>query len=118
MKQPNSTFIIYAREDGEVLKELKKHLQPLVRSNEIDLWDEGMILAGAEWSEEIKERLNASDIVLLLISASFFNSQYIFEVELQVAIERYEKSLCIIIPIIVADCYWEGDLGQTHERTR
>lgn len=107
--QPLSTFIIYAREDREALEKFRKHLQSLVRCKELYVWYDGEILPGMEWDMEIKDKLNSSHIVLLLISASFFNSDYILETELPHAIERYDNHLCKIIPIIITDCLWEVD---------
>ncbi len=107
MEQPLSTFIIYAREDREALEAFKKHLKPLERCGELFVWYDGEILAGAEWDKEIKEKLNSAEIVLLLLSTSFVNSDYIFDTELPHATDRYDKNLCIIIPILITDCYWK-----------
>lgn len=106
MIQPLSTFIIHAREDREALNTLKKHLKPLERCNELFVWYDGEILAGAVWDLEIREKLSSADIVLLLISASFLSSDYIFDVELPDATARYDKGLCTIIPILITDCLW------------
>lgn len=107
MKEPLSTFIIYAREDWEALEKFKKHLHLLVRCKELFVWYDGEILGGMEWDKEIKDKLDSADIVLLIITSSFFNSDYIFEVELPRAIERCDDNLCKIIPIIFTDCAWE-----------
>jgi hypothetical protein len=68
-----------------------------------------MIKPGQIWGEEIVKKLNQSDIILMLISASFFNSKYIRTVELKLAKDRHDKGRVRLIPIIARECYWQDD---------
>ena len=51
----------------------------------------GAIKAGEVWDEQIRRELEAADIILLLISVDFNNSQYIWNKELKTAMERHER---------------------------
>jgi len=84
---PVKIFFCYAREDEPLLNKLKTHLRPLQRENLIEVWCNRDISAGIEWETEIKEHLNAAQIVLLLVSPDFMDSDYCYSVEMKKALE-------------------------------
>jgi hypothetical protein len=100
-------FCCYAHEDGALLKKLKTHLRPLQREGLIELWDDRDISAGAEWEHEIREHLDAAQIILLLVSPDFMNSDYCYSVEMKHALERHERGEARVIPIILRPVLWE-----------
>jgi predicted RNase H-like nuclease (RuvC/YqgF family) len=102
-----NVFFAYAREDAEIRSKLSNHLAPLRRNNYISEWYDGEILGGEQWDEVIKDKLNAADIILILVSSDFIASQYAFTFEFSNALERHEHSLAVIIPIIVRPCAWQ-----------
>jgi GTPase SAR1 family protein len=104
-------FFCYAREDEELLKKLKSHLRPLQRQGLIDTWHDREINAGTEWEEEIRRQLNSAQIILLLISPDFMNSDYCYSKEMQSALVRHERGEARVIPVILRPVYWQGLLG-------
>ncbi len=104
-------FFCYAHEDEELLKKLKAHLRPLQRAGLIDVWYDRDINAGTEWEQQVKEHLNTAQIILLLISSDFMDSDYCYSVEMQRAMERHSKGEARVIPIILRHVYWQGVLG-------
>ncbi len=113
MEHPINIFIAYAREDANYLAELRGHLRALERQGKVNIWYDGEILAGKKWEEEIERELERADIFLMLISASFMNSDYAYTKEMSQAIVRHDKGECVIIPIIARACAWERTpLGQ------
>jgi len=105
---PLKLFIIYAREDQPALLELKAHLRPLEKRGDLTVWYDGGILPGQDWDKAIKEQLTTADIVLLFISKSFFNSEYIEKVELKKALERHQKGEAVVVPVIVKPYMWDA----------
>jgi hypothetical protein len=97
-------FISYASKDKRYMEKLKKHFSGLIRSNAISEWDGQAILPGADWQEQIKQKLEQANVILFLISAEFMDSDYIHDVELKKAIERYNQGKVRIIPIILRSC--------------
>src|SRR5437868_6618629 len=93
-------FFCYAHEDASLLKKLKAHLRPLERLGLIEMWYDREISVGTEWETEIKERLNSAQIILLLVSSAFMNSDYAYGIELEHAIKRHNLGEARIIPII------------------
>jgi hypothetical protein len=99
--------VCYAREDEAALKELLVHLGVLKRQGFFDVWYDREISAGTERMREIDKHLDNAQIILLLISQYFMNSNYCYLVEMQRAIERHEKGEARVIPILLRPVYYE-----------
>jgi hypothetical protein len=99
-------FISYAHEDEPFRVELDKHLRLLQRSGVISNWNDRRIGAGAEWKGQIDAHLASAEIILLLISADFMDSDYCFDVELKRAMERHERGEARVIPVILRPVNW------------
>ena len=100
-------FVSYSHKDERLLNELKTHLSPLRRLNLIETWDDRSIEAGEDWREEISANLERADIILLLVSADFIDSDYCYEKEMGRALERHEKREARVVPVIVRAAKWE-----------
>ena len=101
-------FISFAHEDQPFRDGVVEHLAMLRHDGLIDAWDDERIDPGSEWDAEIRRRLEAAQIVLLMVSSSFLSSQYIWQVELRRAIERHEAGDAYVIPVFCRDCDWQG----------
>ena len=64
-------------------------------------------MPGKEWDATIKERLRSADIILLLISPDFIDSDYIWDTELKTAMQRHEQGTATVVPIILKPCQWQ-----------
>jgi len=53
------------------------------------IWADTDINAGALWENEIQKHLNNSQIILLLASPDFIDSDYCFSMEMKRALERH-----------------------------
>ena len=102
-------FYCYAREDKDLRDELEKHLRTLKRQGKITSWHDRDISAGKNWEIEINTNLNTADIILLLISPDFMDSDYCYSIEMKRALERHHKHEARVIPIILRDCDWEDE---------
>jgi hypothetical protein len=94
-------FISYSHEDEEYRKQLKSHLSALERIGLITNWHDRMITAGSEWEGKIDDNLNQAGVILLLISSSFIDSKYCFDVELKQALQRHKDGESLVIPVII-----------------
>ena len=106
---PVTIFFCYAREDEALLNKLKIHLRPLQRQGLIDLWYDRDINAGAEWEQEIEKHLDTAQIILLLVSPDFMDSEYCYSIEMKRALERHARGEAKVIPIILRPVYWHGE---------
>jgi len=85
---------------------LDKHLSALRRSAVISSWHDRRISPGADLDCEVDQHLNRSDLVLLLISPDFMNSDYCYRREMQAALKRHAKGQVRVIPIILRPVDW------------
>ena len=100
-------FLSYSHKDEEYRSELEIHLASLKREGLIEVWHDRRIEAGDEFDREISQNLEDADVVLLLVSAYFINSDYCHEIEMRRALERHELGQARVIPVIVHPCDWK-----------
>ena len=109
---PVTIFLCYAAEDEYMVGQLKKHLSLLKRNRVIELWDYGDISAGFDREKETYKYLDKAQIILLLISSSYFDSDYCYSLETR-AIERHVRRKTWAIPVILRPVRWEeSSLGK------
>jgi internalin A len=99
-------FFSYSHKDAFLKGELGTHLKLLERIGKINSWSDLEIGAGENWEEEIMNELERADIILLLVSADFFHSDFCYDRELKRALERHRAGDALALPIIVRDCSW------------
>ncbi len=111
MAEKIEVFVCYAHQDEALQLELWKQLRTLERLGLVRVWHNHAIDAGVNWKQEIEKRLNAAQIVLLLISADFMASDYCYSVEMRHALERQRRGKARVIPIILRPTEgWEKSL--------
>jgi hypothetical protein len=94
-------FYSYCHEDSGLRRKLEQHLALLKREGSIQDWFDGKIGAGVEVDKSIDVNLARSDIILLLISAAFLNSDYCWNREMVRAMRRHQRGDARVIPIII-----------------
>lgn len=107
-RKPIRLFISYSHKDEKLRIKLEEHLATLIRSGDIEIWNDRRISAGQQWAREIDERLDSSQIVLLLVSAAFISSDYCYGIELTRALEKHNSGEARVIPIILRSVDWSG----------
>lgn len=108
-------FISYSKTDEHYRNELEKHLSVMKRNGTIASWHDRKLLPGEKWDGKIKQELKEADIILFLVSSDFLATDYIYDVELDLALKRDKDSNdnVICVPIILRPCDWEDSpLGQ------
>jgi TIR domain/Domain of unknown function (DUF4384) len=100
-------FFSYSHRDEELRDQLETHLALLKREGELRTWHDRRIGAGREWQGEIDSRLESADLILLLISPDFIASDYCFDREMTLALERHAAGEARVIPIILRPADWQ-----------
>jgi internalin A len=103
---PLSLFYSYSHKDEELRNQLETHLKLLQRQQVIAPWHDRMIDAGEEWRGQISDKLERADLILLLISPDFIASDYCYDKEMTVALQRQDANEARVIPVIVRDVSW------------
>jgi hypothetical protein len=101
-------FISYAPEDEKLREKLVSHLAALKRQGLVHIWYNHKITPGLDRQAEIDRHLHTAQIILLLVSADFIDSDYCYSVEMQQAIERHKNATARIISILLRPVYWQG----------
>ncbi|GJL69704.1 MAG: hypothetical protein NPIRA06_23390 [Nitrospirales bacterium] len=99
--EPVDLFYSYAHEDESLREELAGHLKIMERRGVIRPWHDRCLAPGQTWDQEINTQLAAADLVLLLISADFINSDYIWGKELDVAMKRHASKEASVVPVML-----------------
>jgi tetratricopeptide (TPR) repeat protein len=100
-------FHSYAQEDLRFFKQLEKQLSVLKQQRLIDHWHRYALNAGDNVRHVIKERLQQSDIILLLISPDFIASEDCIDFEMLQAMQQYEKGKASVVPILLRPTLWQ-----------
>jgi hypothetical protein len=106
-------FISYSHEDTAQFKEFKKGIETHSKTSKQikwKLWSDIEIPVGSLWHETIQEKVAEANAVLLLVSASFFNSDYIKNEEFQKFVSKFKNIGFTFFPVLLSDCdfsHWE-----------
>jgi hypothetical protein len=101
-----SLFFSYSHKDEDLRNELEVHLSGLKRQGVISTWHDRRITSGREFGSDIDRNLDAADVILLLVSPDFIDSDYCYEKEMQRALQRHHSGSARVIPVILRPCDW------------
>ena len=102
-----SLFYCYAHEDTPLRIELDKHLAMLRQVGWIQIQSDRDINAGTNWRQAMDRHMETADVLLLLVSANFINSDYCYSFEMQHALQRHQAGEAVVIPILLRPVDWE-----------
>jgi hypothetical protein len=110
--KPVQIFISYAHEDIRWRKEFEGMLAPAIERGLVGVWSDESIVAGEEWSRNIKKALASAQIGLLLVTDHFLKSKFITRVELANLLSSARKGGVSIRWVPVSANFYEyTDLG-------
>ena len=104
MSDPVKVFVSYSHQDRQYLADdsLLGFLKGL-EDEDVELWTDREIPAGADWDAEIKANLRDARVALALVSQAFLDSKYCRDVEIEGLLAQQTH----LIPVILSPCEWE-----------
>ena len=106
---PVRLFVSYASDDERQLKRLDAMLRVLEQQHGLASWHDRLLIAGDEWDEQIRRRLDEMDIFLFIASQASLVCKYIRDVELPVAKRRRRKKEVHIVSVKLEPCAVDDD---------
>jgi hypothetical protein len=103
-----SVFFSYSHADEALRDQLEKQLSLLKRQGIVEVWHDRRIGAGQDFGLEIDRHVETDDIILLLVSSDFLDSDYCYDKEMIRAMERHDAGEATVIPVILRACDWHG----------
>jgi len=112
IKTKKKLFISYSHAQTQQFITFNKDLKNYLKSNKFDIviFDDFNIPLGESWDEYLQEKAIECDIMILLVSQEFINSEYIKKNEFGKAIEKLTNGNKILIsPIYFAPCNFQNE---------
>ena len=100
-------FISYAHKDDSYIEELRPFLKMLENTTNIIWWDDSKIKAGEAWDQKIQGALSKAKVAVLMASANFFASDYVWRKELPTILEAADQDGATILWLPVSACPYE-----------
>lgn len=104
IKNMKKVFISYSHEDVVEKQRLMTFLKPLERSGKINIWQDLKLEAGVKVKQEILDKLDEADIIIMLVSQDFIGSDFIYDHELQIAMKKRIHNKVKILPVMISEC--------------
>lgn len=99
-------FFSYSHADESLRDRLEKSLAMLKRQGLIEAFHDRRIPPGNLLDDSIDAALERADLILLLVSPDFLDSEYCYGRELTCALERAASGEARVIPVVLRPCEW------------
>lgn len=102
-----NVFLIYAKEESELLLQLLHELASQTKDHKISFWYDDPIVQNKEWSPQIVSRFEEADVHLILLNNNLLHSKFIEQVEFKLIIDKYKSNQSQVIPLVLEECPWD-----------
>src|SRR5262249_20867031 len=97
----------YSHADYRAFGTFREHLRAVELALGIDFWCDDRTHAGYDWDGAIYSQINAAKMFVLLISAQFIASPYIWYKEVPAIRKRCELDKVLVVPVVLRPGSWE-----------
>lgn len=100
-------FVSYSHVDADERARLETHLAPLKRDN-VTTWFDGDLNAGDALDANIARELRTAHVFVALLSPSYLNSHYCWQIEYKRATGRRRKGTMRVVAAVIKPCDWKA----------
>ena len=100
-------FMSYSHEDEVLRDQLECQLSILKHQGLIEVWHDRRLIPGDNIDFAISKELDNADIILMLLSPDFLNSDYCYGIEAERALQRQQEGSARLISVILRPCDWK-----------
>lgn len=100
-------YISFVAEDADLLSELLTHLDGLQQREQATFWHRNLLKVGDNKVVSPREHLDAADLVVVLLSASYLSSD-VGRQELARALERQRAGKAWVVPVLARPVLLQG----------
>lgn len=97
-------FLSYSHKDIVLVDVFIDEIENHLKDSNVDIWYDKEIEIGEKWHIKIQKELVDSNIIIMLISTNFLNSDYIKQSEYKVALELESRENLKVIPLLLSEC--------------
>ncbi len=94
-------FVLHAPEDKAFYDSLYMQMRPMERKGLIGWHSADTLTFDSAVNDQLELLMENADIILLLVSPFFMNSDFIFGTPLDLALQKHQNNECTLIPVIV-----------------
>jgi tetratricopeptide (TPR) repeat protein len=102
------SYATSAATDKNLFERLTAHLSVLRRQGLIDEWYDSAISPKADLGGLVETYIDRANIIVLLLSADFFDSERCYEIEMKRALELSYAGMARIVPVLLRPAEWKG----------
>lgn len=106
-------MVLYTLADKDTVLNLLRHSDPLKETFDLSFWHDDPVISGQPWKNYFESRVYHADIILLMLSDEFLDTQFIKQPEFKAVIDRHREKKAIVIPVVINNCRWENDFKST-----
>jgi serine/threonine protein kinase len=107
---PIALVNVAAPQDQTYLQQWQAHLSPLVQAGILTVWSADDIPSGTPRQQQIDERLDRADLIILLMSADFFSSDDYCIASMRRASQRQQQEGTHVVPLLLRPVEWDTSL--------
>lgn len=106
MGREKHIYVLHAASDHDVVSRFLPRFKALEKRYAITIWDDDPIHDKQAWQPRDIDRLERTDLFVLLLSNAFMYSEFVGQLEFKKIIDQYKEGKAKVIPIILDDCPW------------
>lgn len=110
MARPEQCFISYSHHDHDGFERLRDHLGAVANLYGLTIEHDRTLRAGQYWDNELKAKIENSQIFVPLFTNRFYGSKYIFNDELPAIMKQHEAG-ALLAPVIYEESCWPRVFG-------